>query len=633
MALDAIKAATTPEDAQAAYDAVKDDVTAAEGEDLQMAVDNRQAALAMMGRADTQKMALMDAAGMVDTSDLSTQEAVDAARTAIAGLRQAIADAVDVADTSMYQSMLDNAIAAVDEAQGGIDTATRRTNQMAELSGASMTLQAALAALSGSTPTQAQLDAANAAVSALNAAIAAGADLTDAEKATYVREAANAAAPISTAQMAFDDAEGEAQRKADMEMAAMATKLWGAIGDMPIGGTGEAIRMGAYDADGNIEVTIGTATAVDLSEDEDAMVEANRDWEGMKYTVSPDGGGNYEATVYGSVPEPTPGLKFGANAGTTGAVIGDGTDPTHTHRHTLTDGRLTLSSPASSDVAGSDFPGLGADTVDLEGGTPMTVGGALMYTKSYTGTYQGVAGTYICSGAAETGSCTITKTDDGFSLTASSASWLFQPTDPNARLMSTPINTYAYYGWWLHEDADGDATVSAFHGYRGTDANAVSDLTSLSGTATYKGGAAGKYAIRSGTTNDSGHFTADAELNAKFSNATGAAGADTISGTIDNFMGADGMPRNWSVELKESLITDSTGVIGPDSTADATATGGTAWTMGGTAGSASGTGRWSGQLHNVATSSGIPQDGTGIFHSEYGNTGRMVGAFGVNFED
>ena len=249
-----------------------------------------------------------------------------------------------------------------------------------------------------------------------------------------------------------------------------------------------------------------------------------------------------------------------------------------------------------------------------------------MYTKSFMGTYQGVAGNYICAGAAETGSCTIAKTDDGYSLTVSSATWHFQPTNPNDRLMSTTSDTYAYYGWWLHEDSDGDATVSAFHGYRGTSTNAFGDTT-LSGTATYKGGAAGKYAIRSGTTNDSGHFTADAELNAEFSTASGG---DTISGTIDNFMGADGMSRDWSVELKESLISAADGTITPDTAADATATGGTAWTMGGTAGSASGTGRWSGQLFEVDTDSGVPQVGAGIFHSEYGNTGRMVGAFGVD---
>ena len=60
-------------------------------------------------------------------------------------------------------------------------------------------------------------------------------------------------------------------------------------------------------------------------------------------------------------------------------------------------------------------------------------------------------------------------------------------------------------------------------------------LDALEGTATYMGGAAGKYALRSSTggTNDAGHFTARATLNADFSD-------DSITGTIDNFMGADG---------------------------------------------------------------------------------------------
>ena len=118
MTLASIAAAATAEDAQAAYDAVKADVTAAQGEMLQAAVDARIMAINMAARADEQKQALMDAAGMIDTSDLSTQALVDAARAAIVELRQAIADAVDVDDTSMYQTMLDNAVDAVDMAQG-----------------------------------------------------------------------------------------------------------------------------------------------------------------------------------------------------------------------------------------------------------------------------------------------------------------------------------------------------------------------------------------------------------------------------------------------------------------------------------------------------------------------------------
>ena len=113
MALTGIAAAETPAAAQAAYDAVKDDVTASEGEDLQDAVDTRTAALATMARAAMQRAALMTAAGGVDTSGLMTQADIDTAQTAIDALKAAIAAAADVADTSMYQSQVDTAEMAV----------------------------------------------------------------------------------------------------------------------------------------------------------------------------------------------------------------------------------------------------------------------------------------------------------------------------------------------------------------------------------------------------------------------------------------------------------------------------------------------------------------------------------------
>ena len=92
---------------------------------------------------------------------------------------------------------------------------------------------------------------------------------------------------------------------------------------------------------------------------------------------------------------------------------------------------------------------------------------------------------------------------------------------------------------------DGDLTASAFADRQGCRPDATG-ITALRGTATYTGGAAGQYALRSSTggTNDAGSFTARAKLDADFND-------DTITGTIDNFMGADGKSRNWSVELKE----------------------------------------------------------------------------------
>ena len=136
------------------------------------------------------------------------------------------------------------------------------------------------------------------------------------------------------------------------------------------------------------------------------------------------------------------------------------------------------------------------------------------------------------------------------------------------------------------------------------------------------GGAAGKYALASSTggTNDAGHFTARVTLQADFTNNTEAT---AITGTIDDFHGADGMNRNWSVKLNGSAIADGGGI------GDAAATAGTEWTIDGTA--AADSGSWSGSLMNQpADGDGVPQVATGTFYTEYGTAGRMVGAFGAN---
>ena len=194
-----IAAATTAAAAQAAYDAVKDDVTATEGARLQAAVDARIAALAMMDRAAAQKMALMTAAGNIDTSDLSTQAAIDAAEAAIGALEAALAAATDVsdADKAMYQGQVTAAETAVATAQSALDHAA----QMAVLSGAVTALQAIdLSDLSD----QAKIDAAQAAVDALRAALAAATELSAAEKTAAMTELATANRTVMAAQGSLD---------------------------------------------------------------------------------------------------------------------------------------------------------------------------------------------------------------------------------------------------------------------------------------------------------------------------------------------------------------------------------------------------------------------------------------------
>ena len=164
---------------------------------------------------------------------------------------------------------------------------------------------------------------------------------------------------------------------------------------------------------------------------------------------------------------------------------------------------------------------------------------------------------------------------------------------------------------------------------RGTVAPAAG-IVALRGLATYRGGAAGKYALSSSTggTNDAGHFTARATLDADFND-------DTITGTIDNFMGVGGA-KDWSVELKKSALFDAGAMIGdPDRggilraspPADEDTAQETVWTIGGTAAAASG--EWSGALKDNGAD-GVPSIATGTFYTEYGNGGKMVGAFGAD---
>ena len=166
-----------------------------------MALDTRIADLAEMDRADMQKTALMNAAGNVDTSDLTTQANVNAANAAIAALKAALAAATDVsdADKAMYQTTVDSAEAAVMMAQSTLDHAS----QTMALTDALTALQAI--DLTGLT-TQAAIDAAEEAIGALRMALDAATELSDAEKAAAMTELAAASRTVMAAQGRVDTA-------------------------------------------------------------------------------------------------------------------------------------------------------------------------------------------------------------------------------------------------------------------------------------------------------------------------------------------------------------------------------------------------------------------------------------------
>ena len=263
-------------------------------------------------------------------------------------------------------------------------------------------------------------------------------------------------------------------------------------------------------------------------------------------------------------------------------------------------------------VAGSSFSTSGLKTHKSNG---LSGGGAAQFTTP--GSYHGVSGTYTCA-PDSANSCTSNVNGDG-NLVLAGGDWTFKPANGNQMVSDS---TSIEWGWWVDKDASDKITkAGVFYGHTASP-DALSGITNIGGKASYSGKAVGKYAIHrgAGAVNDAGHFEADASLTANFTDSE-------ISGMVDNFTGADGEPRDWSVKLvsqtigADGVFSDTTGDDVPDGT------GMTVWTMGGADGAASG--EWVGQLYDQSASGVTPSTAAGAFTANHGNIGNMIGAFGA----
>ena len=235
-----------------------------------------------------------------------------------------------------------------------------------------------------------------------------------------------------------------------------------------------------------------------------------------------------------------------------------------------------------------------------------------------SGTYDGASGTYRCTGNGGA-ICTATVEEKGFTLGGVGVAWTFSPTA--GAMVFRADSKYLAFGWWLNDSDMGQMVAPLAHNEGETMASALDEAT---GTATYMGAAAGKYALRSslGGVADAGHFTAAATLKADFSKAR-------ITGTLDDFMGADG-ERNWSVDLMEAGI-HQTGIFGATFNPDCTKCSMTEWTIDGVSEEKAGT--WEGTFYDPIElgkdGARTPMSANGTFAAEYGAIGHMIGAFGA----
>ena len=171
--------------------------------------------------------------------------------------------------------------------------------------------------------------------------------------------------------------------------------------------------------------------------------------------------------------------------------------------------------------------------------------------------FNGVAGTYSC----DSGSCTaVTNAMSKLTLTGE---WMFTPTEEDlTKIMLPGVNydpDYLSFGYWVRTTGEGDDTkygVGTF--FDGSQDFGVAPNT-LEGSATYSGKAAGMYGrktlnqygqVVSGS-ETSGHFTADANLTARFGGGDIAENKQNeIEGTVTNFMDGDEMiSPNWELKL------------------------------------------------------------------------------------
>ena len=438
---------------------------------------------------------------------------------------------------------------------------------------------------------------------------------------------------LSSAKAARTAAMTAAQQAADKAAMEKASKLYPAIqayNKSGINFRGQSLnensnagRIGARPGTAGTDTPVvrvwirrALTSPVILKEDKEATVPSLHGHRGRKFTAKPDGGGTYESTTYTAFNKPRLGQKFSAqySANLTNKVLNE----------TTTEGTAArVASPSFDQAAGWKRFELPDNNIAVE----------------ITGTYHGVAGTYSCvPGSGNT--CAANVFTGGFGLggvtaanvfSRDNATWTFKPDDPEARVMTRP-GTRAYeYGWWLHKSADNTWYAGSF-----ADGNGYTLPAATKGTATYQGGAAGVYALNSSTggTIDSGRFTARATLQADFNDAT-------LTGTIDEFTGDDGQPRNWTVELKNLAIAGDDDRIGiPDSATEGTRVDDTTvWTIDGSPADVSGNwhGTWMRAYHpnpsgtgQIDPPSGVPDGVAGRFYTEYGNDGKMTGGFGAS---
>ena len=235
---------------------------------------------------------------------------------------------------------------------------------------------------------------------------------------------------------------------------------------------------------------------------------------------------------------------------------------------------------------------------------------------SFIGVFAGAAGGYGCSGAT----CSVTLDDRGVA-TEMGGAWTFEPDE--GAMVQIPDYEHLHFGWWLQEKADDSLGFQTFAGGTGFTVGAGAVTAAMTGSATYRGAAAGVYASVDAaggrvTGATEGEFTAAATLTAHF---FGALDDGEITGEIASFRNQSGEPMDgWRVTLRPAGLTDGRAAFAGQT--EATLGPGT-----------SGEGSWEGLFHGAGSDADDPRPGhvTGRFDAHFSGVG-VAGGFGASKE-
>ena len=393
----------------------------------------------------------------------------------------------------------------------------------------------------------------------------------------------------------------DANKAEDVDMTATAKALKAVF----VNNTSSAITKASIpafgDPDGDGPIT-ANSVAIDLKKGT-GTVAALGDWSGADYAGMAGTGGAKHTGM----------ARIYTNADATTQVLFDSEAGRAEH------GLVYAPSEQTGDFTIPDNSSQWKHVDGFSGGT--TTHNEANKNQEVDGTYQGARGKYKCAAA-----CTVTSLDEGYDL---GTDWTFTPNA--GAMLDKEDDTYLYFGWWVRKN-DKDAPTHAGATYGVSTGNLMSftgvDAPALITKATYTGKAAGKFAISDAfrpADDDSGHFTADAKLEADFK-----ADDSTLSGTINNFRLNDGTTdAGWSVELQKAVW--DTDKFETDAT-EATNKGHTVWSIGSAKGAAAGS--WEAQLYNekAGAANNTPQAVVGKFHSMINQSHEMVGAFGAELQ-